>query len=172
MDIRNGFVRGGLATTAAIASLAMVSCASHGPDASGVVRYSSTDLHAAHSEELIPVMHDLTRLAVVEPTIAESNNKAGQQRRKARALLGDIAKAADDIPDHLKTATMPPDQRALFRHMSNELRDEARGFRDQVGSIPLGEIKPRFMRLQQKCDACHRKFRIIPFPVSSGIPFD
>lgn len=117
-------------------------------------------------------MHELTRLAVVEPTLVEAGTKTSRQRRKARALLGDIAKASNDIPDHLKTATMPPDQQALFRHMSEELSKEAAAFRDQVRSIPLTEMKPRFARLQEKCDACHRKFRIIPFPVSSGIPFD
>ncbi len=64
------------------------------------------------------------------------------------------------------------EHRALFKHMAMELNGAADAFRDDIKTMPLAAIKPRFAKLQQKCDACHRKFRIAPFPVSGGVPFD
>lgn len=130
-------------------------------------------MHAAHSEELLPVMHELTRLAVVETdNLGNAKESEGGQRRKARGILNRIAATAEDIPDHLKTTNMPVEHQALFRHMAAELNGAAKALRDDIRSIPLAEIKPRFTELQHKCDACHRKFRIAPFPVSGGVPFD
>jgi len=158
---------------AALIAALTASCASDDADSPGVVRFSSTEMHAAHSEELLPVMHELTRLAVVETdALGNDEESARTQRRTARGILGKIAAAAEDIPDHLKTTNMRLEHRALFKHMAMELHGAANAFRDDIRTMPLAEIKPRFAELQQKCDACHRKFRIAPFPVSGGVPFD
>lgn len=156
-----------------IAALMLTSCATDDPDSPGVVRFSSSDMHAAHSEELLPVMHELTRLTVVEPdNLAAAEESARKQRRKARSILGKIASTANDIPDHLKTTTMPLEHQALFKHMSTDLSAQAKALRDDIRTLPLSAIKPRFTELQKSCDGCHRKFRIAPFPVSGGVPFD
>ncbi len=168
------FARGAAGFSVATGVFLLVSCASREAESSrSVVRYSSWDLHAVHSQDLLPVMHELTRLAVVE----SSNSVASVQgsvshRREAKRLLADIARTAEDIPDHLKTVQLPLEQEALFRHLAGELRAEAKTFRDDVRSLPLAEIKPRFEKLQARCEACHRKFRLQPIPVSRGIPFD
>ena len=138
-----------------------------------MVRFNSADMHAAHSMELLPVMHELTRLTVVEPgSLEASTPSTKRQRRKARSILKEVASSAMDIPDYLETTTMPLEHQALFRHMSRELSDAAGAFRSEVGTLPPAEIQLRFADLQQKCDACHRKFRIAPYPVSGGVPFD
>jgi cytochrome c556 len=62
------------------------------------------------------------------------------------------------------------EDRAYFLELANRLRSDARALQAQAARGDIGPADEALARITTTCDACHKAFRILPWPLIRAAP--
>mgnify|MGYP002630316766 CR=1 FL=1 len=121
-----------------------------------------TEQHAVHSEQLTVVMRQLGILPNERlPQELEVNREQKWRREDAVRIFGEMARAAEAIPDILKDVNLPEEQKVLFRELAGNLKSSASKLQADAMRLTPEQIGRRFDALYENCHACHSRFRVL-----------
>jgi hypothetical protein len=119
--------------------------------------------HAVNSERLRQLMRGLERLG--GDRLPRELDLRQERRRRAEELAAialALAESAEQIPLVLGEVELEPAQREEFTRLAAALRARCLELAERAPELPEAELRARLDAVGESCDACHRRFRVLP----------
>ena len=135
----------------------------------------TTAVHWVHDAKLREIMARLDReMAASWPQEIEAEYTTPlASRRAARALeeacwlAEELVRAADAIPEAIRTVKLAEDERQLFVSQARTLREQAEHLQVVAGRADVTRMHATLTDINETCQACHERFREVSGPLRS-----
>ena len=127
---------------------------------------SAAGVHAVHSETLEALMTSLGKPA---DNLPKELDVPGDRRRKiaeVSATAHEMAEAAARIPEALEGVALNEKQKQDFIDLAVQLERQAEELEEHAKKGDFAQVAKVREQLNETCDFCHRRFRVLPLITS------
>ena len=119
--------------------------------------------HAVQSERLQRLMNQINDLMYERMLTAPEIDSQRRIRTEEMAqTASNLVQTVQEIPKHLPSLPLSPDEQIVFLHLSKKLKDQAQLLKQEAEGNRIDIIPERLNQIDAVCTQCHRLFRQFP----------
>jgi len=128
---------------------------------------AESGVHAVHSEKLQKLMLDLKRNGKRLPQELDLEGQRQRRLDQVAQTSSEMAKSAEAIGEVLEGVDLTDSQRTTFLELAQKLESQSEELAQAARGGDLSEVSRMMEQIDETCDFCHRRFRVLPL-VSEG----
>lgn len=127
---------------------------------------SDAGVHAVHSDRLAALMDSLDKPTDNLPKELDVEGDRQQKIARVSATASELADSAARIPEVLEGVELSQRQREDFIGLAEQLEKQARELEVHARKGDFAQAARVTEQLNETCDFCHRRFRVLPLVTS------